>query len=84
MVEISKRRWNGGYRRYYRYQVVCPPPLLSFPFLFFSCRSDEAELWAGTFRNFTKFIVDKDGKVVGRYAPTTKPEALKAAIEALL
>ena len=23
--------------------------------------------------NFTKFLVDKDGKVVGRYAPTTSP-----------
>jgi glutathione peroxidase len=34
--------------------------------------------------NFTKFLVDRSGKVVARYAPTTKPEALKADIEALL
>ena len=34
--------------------------------------------------NFTKFLVDRSGKVVQRYAPTTKPEALKADIEALL
>lgn len=34
--------------------------------------------------NFTKFLVDRSGKVVGRFGPTTKPEALRAAIEALL
>jgi glutathione peroxidase len=27
--------------------------------------------------NFTKFLVDKNGNVVERYAPTTKPEKLK-------
>jgi glutathione peroxidase len=34
--------------------------------------------------NFTKFLVDRDGKVVDRYAPTTKPEAIRADIEKLL
>jgi len=34
--------------------------------------------------NFTKFLVDRDGKTVRRYAPTTKPAELKADIEALL
>ena len=34
--------------------------------------------------NFTKFLVDRSGKVVARYAPTTKPESLKEEIEALL
>ena len=34
--------------------------------------------------NFTKFLVDRDGKVVRRYAPTTKPEAIAKDIEALL
>jgi glutathione peroxidase len=34
--------------------------------------------------NFTKFLVGKDGQVAGRYAPTTKPEALDADIEKLL
>ena len=34
--------------------------------------------------NFTKFLVDRAGRVVERYAPTTKPEALKADIEARL
>jgi glutathione peroxidase len=34
--------------------------------------------------NFTKFLVDRSGKVVGRHAPTTTPEALTREIEALL
>lgn len=31
--------------------------------------------------NFTKFLLSKTGEVVGRYAPTTKPEAIEADIE---
>ena len=34
--------------------------------------------------NFTKFLVDRKGNVVGRYEPTAKPEDMAAAIEALL
>jgi glutathione peroxidase len=34
--------------------------------------------------NFTKFLVDRDGKVVERYAPNTEPAALSADIEKLL
>lgn len=34
--------------------------------------------------NFTKFLVSRDGRVVGRYPPTTKPEDIKADIEKLL
>ena len=34
--------------------------------------------------NFTKFVVDRSGKVVARHAPTTKPEGLTKEIEALL
>ena len=30
--------------------------------------------------NFTKFLVDKNGNVINRYAPATKPEALEVDI----
>jgi glutathione peroxidase len=30
--------------------------------------------------NFTKFLVGRDGKVIKRYAPATKPEAIEADI----
>jgi len=34
--------------------------------------------------NFTKFLVNKQGTVVDRYAPTTTPEKISADIEKLL
>jgi glutathione peroxidase len=34
--------------------------------------------------NFTKFLIDRSGKVVARHAPTTTPESLTREIEALL
>ena len=34
--------------------------------------------------NFTKFLVDRDGKVVERYASTTKPEKIAKDIEKAL
>lgn len=34
--------------------------------------------------NFTKFLVDKQGKVVERFAPTTTPEKMTADIESEL
>lgn len=34
--------------------------------------------------NFTKFLIGKDGKVIDRFAPTTKPKSLEKAIEKAL
>jgi glutathione peroxidase len=34
--------------------------------------------------NFTKFVVDRVGRVVARHAPTARPEGLRQQIEALL
>ena len=34
--------------------------------------------------NFTKFLIDRSGKVVRRYAPTDKPESIARDIEKLL
>ena len=34
--------------------------------------------------NFTKFLVDREGRVVSRHAPTTAPEKLRGEIENLL
>ena len=34
--------------------------------------------------NFTKFLVDREGRTVNRYAPTTKPADIEKDIEALL
>ena len=34
--------------------------------------------------NFTKFLIDRDGRIACRYAPTTKPEAIRSDVEELL
>jgi glutathione peroxidase len=34
--------------------------------------------------NFTKFLIDRQGRVAGRYPPTVTPESLTREIEALL
>ena len=39
-------------------------------------------LWMDSIKwNFTKFLVDREGNVVARYAPTTKPQELKKDIQ---
>jgi glutathione peroxidase len=34
--------------------------------------------------NFTKFLIDREGNVIERYAPTTAPLSLKKDIESLI
>ncbi len=34
--------------------------------------------------NFTKFLIDRDGTVLERFAPTTKPEQIESNLKALL
>ncbi len=34
--------------------------------------------------NFTKFLIDREGHVIKRFAPTTPPDKLRGPIEALL
>jgi glutathione peroxidase len=41
-------------------------------------------LGAGIKWNFTKFLIDRKGRVVGRFAPTVEPKALEGAIQRLL
>jgi glutathione peroxidase len=48
-------------------------------------RREKSGLLGSTIKwNFTKFLIDRSGKVVARYAPTTTPQALTKDIEALL
>lgn len=42
-------------------------------------------LWSESIKwNFTKFLVDKNGKVIKRYGSSTKPKSIKKDIEKLL
>ncbi|OUM60384.1 hypothetical protein PIROE2DRAFT_13852 [Piromyces sp. E2] len=44
-----------------------------------SCKEPQDIKW-----NFTKFLVDKEGNVIGRYPPTCKPENIESKIKELL
>lgn len=48
-------------------------------------RSRRGLLWLGRIHwNFTKFLINRQGQVVARFAPFTRPQALQRQIEALL
>jgi glutathione peroxidase len=53
--------------------------------LYHYLKAEKSGLLGASIRwNFTKFLVDRSGKVVARHAPTTTPRGLKKLIEALL
>ncbi|MFC4785828.1 glutathione peroxidase [Nocardioides sp. MAHUQ-72] len=53
--------------------------------LFAWLRSEKRGLLGGRITwNFTKFLVDHEGHVIGRYGPTTAPEKIAADVEAAL
>jgi glutathione peroxidase len=54
------------------------------PLYQYLCREKSGLLGSGIKWNFTKFLIDRSGKVVGRYAPIATPESLTKDIEALL
>jgi len=48
-------------------------------------RSEKGGLLGGRVKwNFTKFLIGRDGRVIGRYSPTTKPEKIAADVEKAL
>jgi glutathione peroxidase len=48
-------------------------------------RSEKGGLLGGKIKwNFTKYLLGKDGQVIDRYAPTTKPEKIAGDIEKAL
>ena len=44
-----------------------------------TCKNEGDIAW-----NFTKFLVDKEGNVVARFAPTKKPEDIESKIKSVL
>ena len=48
-------------------------------------KKEEGGILGGKIKwNLTKFLIDRDGNVVKRFAPTTKPEKIEKDIERLL
>lgn len=48
-------------------------------------KSEKSGLLGGRVKwNFTKFLIGRDGRVIGRFGPNRKPEDLRDAVEAAL
>ena len=53
--------------------------------LFAWLRSEKGGILGDTIKwNFTKFLINRDGKAVARYAPAVPPQDIEADIRALL
>lgn len=48
-------------------------------------KNEKSGIWGKKIKwNFTKFLIDREGNVVDRFSPTTKPSNMKKYIEKLL
>ena len=74
-------KYNTQFPRFHKIEVNGDKadPLFNYLKKFNSPKKPKSIKW-----NFTKFLVDRNGEVIGRFEPTTKPEAIeKNIIEAL-
>lgn len=79
--EFCRRNYGVGFQMMEKVDVNGPQAHPVYEWL----RSQKGGLVGSKIKwNFTKFLIGRDGQVIERYAPTTKPEKLKADIEKAL
>ena len=79
---FCQRNYGVSFPMFARVDVKGPEAHVIFRFL---TREAKGILGSRNIKwNFTKFLVGRNGEVLGRYAPTTKPDALEADIEKAL
>ncbi len=79
---FCQRNYGGDFPMFAKVDVKGPEAHAIFRYLTREAKGilgSESIKW-----NFTKFLVSKDGKVLNRYAPTTKPESIEEDIEKAL
>ncbi len=54
------------------------------PLFLWLCEQNEKNKYKKIKWNFTKFLIDREGNVIGRFEPTDKPENFKAAVKEAL
>ncbi|WP_273778923.1 glutathione peroxidase [Acinetobacter sp. GSS19] len=80
--EYCKKNYGVSFPMFAKIDVKGPEAHVLFRFL---TREAKGLLGSQSIKwNFTKFLVGKNGEVLNRYAPTTKPEALAEDIEKAL
>jgi glutathione peroxidase len=82
IAQFCSRNYEVTFPMFAKIDVNGPEALPLYNFL-----KNEAKGLLGSTQikwNFTKFLVDRKGTVVGRFAPTTTPESLSKEIQSLL
>ena len=79
--EFCSLRYNTQFPRFKKIDVNGKNADPLFKFL---CSQNEKGKLIKVKWNFTKFLVDKEGNVIGRFEPTCKPEAIEEHIKAAL
>ena len=81
ITDFCNSRYGITFRQFAKANVNGPDEMPLYTYL----KSQKAGILGDNIKwNFTKFLVDRNGNVVGRFAPVKAPEAIEAAIEKLL
>lgn len=78
---FCQKNYGVSFPMFAKVNVKGPEAHVIFRYL---TNNSKGVLGSGIKWNFTKFLIGKDGKVINRYAPTTKPETLEDDIEKAL
>ncbi|KAJ9543208.1 hypothetical protein OSB04_022915 [Centaurea solstitialis] len=74
--EFACSRFNAQYPIFHKVRVNGPKAAPVYKFL----KAKKGGFLGSSIKwNFTKFLVDKEGRVIGRYAPTTSPLSIEVS-----
>lgn len=79
--EFCSKNYGVSFPMFSKVNVKGPEAHVIFRYL---TNQSKGILGSGIKWNFTKFLVNRQGEVINRYAPTTKPESLEQDIEQAL
>jgi glutathione peroxidase len=81
IVEFCQMKYNTTFRQFSKIEVNGPNEAPLYTYL----KSKKGGLLGKKIKwNFTKFLIDRDGNVVGRYPPTETPDKIEKDIQELL
>lgn len=78
---FCQRNYGVSFPMFAKVDVKGPEAHVIFRYL---TNNSKGILGSGIKWNFSKFLIGKDGKVLNRYAPTTKPESIEDDIQKAL
>ena len=76
--EFCSKNYGVNFQMFSKVDVKGPEAHVIFRYL---THQTKGILGSGIKWNFTKFLINRQGEVINRYAPTTKPENLEQDIE---